>query len=211
MQETGFQHAERNAAGHALIACPDCDRLYPETPLGPKQVARCSRCGAVLYRSAETNIEHMLALSIAALVLFVIANADPIMSLQIFGDVSRCTILGAVRVFARSGYWELSLLVLLLAVILPLLKLVLLIYLLTPLQLNRKLPGMAQAMALYQRIDEWGMLDIFMLGILVALTKISDIAHVELGMGLAAFIGLFVTTVTISVTLDPHAIWKRLT
>ncbi len=192
------------------IACTDCDLLYDQQALQPKEVARCARCGAVLYQSAEANIHQMLALAIAALVLFIIANIDPIMSMRILGESSRCTIIGSVQVFARGGYWELSVLVLLLAILLPLVKLVLLIYILAPLQVHRTVPGMAPAMALYQRIDEWGMLDIFMLGILVALTKISDIAHVELGAGLAAFVGLFITTVTISVNLDPHAIWKRI-
>jgi len=192
------------------IACTDCDLLYEPQELGPRQAARCVRCGAVLTQRAETNIQHMLALSLAALGLFVIANVDPIMSLQLLGETSRCTIIGSVGVFARAGYWELAVLVFLLAILLPLLKLFLLTYILGPLSLGRTVPGMAAAMGLYQRIDEWGMLDIFMLGILVALTKISDIAHVELGAGLAAFVGLFITTVTLSVNLDPHAVWRRL-
>ena len=210
MKKSQMTPDDHSKSGHDLIACQDCDRLYPVQPLQPREMAKCARCGAVLYRSAESNINEMLALSIAALILFVIANVDPMMTLKIFGESSRCTIIGAVDIFAKVGYMELAILVLLLAFILPLVKLLLLIYILTPMALDRKAPNAASAMVLYQHIDEWGMLDIFMLGILVALTKIADIAHVELGMGLFAFIGLFITTVSISMTLDTHAIWKKL-
>ncbi len=69
-----------------LIACPDCDALYRRRPLRPGERARCSRCGAVLYRASRLSIDQMLALVLTALILLLIANLTPIVELTVQGQ-----------------------------------------------------------------------------------------------------------------------------
>src|SRR5665647_2864712 len=80
-----------------LIACHDCDLLQREIPLKPGCTASCSRCGAVLYRNATDSINRSLAFTLAALVLFVIANIAPIFAIEAQGGGSSITLAGAVR------------------------------------------------------------------------------------------------------------------
>ena len=79
-------------AAAALIACEECDLLQHEVPLPQGGVARCRRCGAELYRSHPDALERTLALTIAAVVLFAMANVFPIVGLKLQGQVIQTTL-----------------------------------------------------------------------------------------------------------------------
>src|SRR5258706_4535715 len=74
-----------------LIACHECDLLQREVPLPQGGVARCGRCAAELYRSHPYSIERTLAFTAAAIVLFAIANAFPIVRHKLQGQVVQTT------------------------------------------------------------------------------------------------------------------------
>ena len=81
-----------------LIACHECDLLQHEVPLPQGGVARCGRCAAELYRSHPYSLERTLALTAAAIVLFAIANAFPIVGLKLQGQLIQTTLFHAVQV-----------------------------------------------------------------------------------------------------------------
>ena len=83
--------------GPHLHACHDCDLLQREIPLPPGGKARCPRCGAVLYRRNVDGLDRTLAYSMGAAVLFIIANAFPIVGLAAAGHHSSTTLFGTVQ------------------------------------------------------------------------------------------------------------------
>ena len=120
-----------------LIACHDCDLLQREIPLKPGCAARCGRCGAVLYRNATDSIERTLAYTLAAALMFVVANVFPIFAIEIKGAYSEISLLGAVRSLWNQQMPFISLLVFLTTVLIPALELVSMTYLLLPLKFRR--------------------------------------------------------------------------
>ena len=199
-----------NAGRQFLIACHYCDALNAEKPIRPNTTLKCGRCGSVLYRSPRESSQQILALALTEVVLFVLANAFPLLELKLFGNVYSASILQAVMVLYKLGFWELSILLFLMVFLFPALKLFLMLFVLLPLQFNRKLPGMITAMAWLQRIMIWGLIDVFLLATFVALSKMVSLADVQVGIALYAIISWFILRVLIEKALNTHSIWERI-
>src|ERR1700712_3857018 len=119
-----------------LIACHECDLLQRETVLSGGGTARCSRCGAALYRSLPATVDRSLAFTLAALVLFGVANAFPIVGLSVNGTLVETTLFGAARILFQDGVWPLAGLVAITTLLMPLLAMIAVAYLLIPLRLD---------------------------------------------------------------------------
>lgn len=194
----------------AWIGCHDCDLLNEIEALPEDCEAHCSRCKALLFRSRSNSISDSLALSLAGLILFIPANIYPIMSLQVLGQSKSGTLLaGAVKLYT-GGLEMVGVLILLTSIVIPLFKLLMLLYVLLPLQLGVRLLGMVPTFRIFQKLNAWGMLEVYMLGILVAIIKLGDLATVIAGTGLYAFVALLLVTVCLSAALDERVVWQRL-
>jgi paraquat-inducible protein A len=199
---------ESTAPG-TLIACHECDLLQhiPRQRQGGK--AYCRRCNAVLHRSVRDSLDRTLALTFAGLVLFIVANAFPFLSFKMQGQVTQTTLATGVLDLYRQGMWEIALLVLLTSMLVPLLQLLLLIYVLLPLKFNRtpwKLPAMFR---LLQNLGPWGMMEVFMLGILVSVVKLLEMAQIIPGLALWSFALLIFVLAAAAAALDPEIVWER--
>jgi len=194
----------------SMIACHDCDGLFPFEAIKPGQCARCPRCGAVLYQPKNDTVERSLALVLTGLILYIPANVSPIFILKTMGNVRENIMLSGVIELFRQGLWDLAVLVFCASILIPLVKLTTLFYVLTAAKLRRKFAGAAKVFRVYRFIDEWGMLEVYMLGILVALTKLGAFADVYLGLGFYSFIGLLLITVFSSASLDSQFVWNEL-
>jgi len=191
-----------------VTACGECDLLLKKeaTPYGKK--ACCPRCGHVLSKSKKNSIDRSLALAIAGLVLFIPANTLPILRLEILGIESGATMLSGVAALFQKDMWILSIVVLLASVIVPLSKLLLVLYITLGLKLNRSFPRLANCLRWYRHINEWGMLEVYALGIIVAYTKLIDLAHVIPELGLYCFVGVLLIATFISATMDEEKFWE---
>jgi len=192
------------------IACRDCDLLYPIKEINFGHTARCDRCGSVLLQKKENSIIRTLALTIAGLILFVIANVYPILTLKVIGATTTNTLIIGVIALFESGLKISAILVFLTSILLPFFKLLALLYVLLPITMNYRLPGMAWVFRMYDVIDNWGMLEVYMLTTVIAIVKLADIAEVSMNLGLYAFIGLFFLTFSASVVLDSRIVWDKL-
>lgn len=193
-----------------LIACHECDLLQRETVLPGGGTARCLRCGGELYRDRPDSLNRALASTLAAMVLFAIANAYPIVGLSVNGDLVQTTLIGAARILYRDGMWPIAGLVFFTTILMPLLQMVSIAYLLLPLRLGR-LPGRPDlAFRLVQWAGSWGMTEVLILGLLVALVKLAHIAAVVPGIALWAFGVLMVLLAAISAAFDPREFWARI-
>jgi paraquat-inducible protein A len=193
----------------SLIACHECDLLQKLTPPPPGGIARCPRCGAVLYRNKPDSLNRTLALSVAGLILFVVANAFPFLAFNMQGQVTQTRLITGVHDLYAQGMWEIAALVLLTTILVPATQLWLLLYILIPLKLNRIPWKLPHAFRLLRGLGPWGMMEVFMLGILVAVVKLADMASIVPGLALWAFAILIVMLAGAAASLDPHAVWDR--
>ncbi|HJV34365.1 paraquat-inducible protein A [Geomonas sp.] len=193
-----------------LIACHDCDLLQREVPLGKGCMARCSRCGAVLYRNATDSIDRTLAFALAAAVLFVVANNFPIFSIETQGDQSAINLYGAVLSMWDQDMKPISVVVFLTAIVAPSVELISMIYLLLPLKLGRIPAGYTLFMRTLQYVEPWGMVEVFMLGILVSLVKLTNNFKVIPGIALWSFGALTLLLAATAASFSARDVWARL-
>lgn len=193
-----------------LIACPQCDLLLREIELPPKGAACCCCCGATLYQNKPDSINRSLALALAALVLYLVANAFPILGINLQGNGNAVTLLQAVRDLWNQEMHLVSSLTFVTSILAPALELTLMLYLLVPLYLDRVPPGVASVMRLLQAIKPWGMVEVFMLGILVSLVKLVQDFRVIPGVALWSFGGLTLLLAALASSFNSRDVWLRL-
>ena len=191
-----------------LIACHDCDLVQHEVPLAPGEVARCVRCDAVMYRNSRFGRTHTLALSLTAAILFVIANLYPIIGIESQGNRHESTLFGAVRTLWQDDVGLIAGLVFVTILLIPALELTLLIWLhLT----TRLTSGLApQALRLIVAMQPWRMVEVFMLGLLVSVVKLSHLAHIVPGVALWCFAALLPLFALLNSTFNPRELWAAM-
>ncbi len=196
---------------HTLIACHECDLLHRVTPLTQGGIARCTRCGALLYRRRRGSIDSCLALTMAGLILFGVANAFPLLAMRVGEDTQQAVLAsGVVQLWQQKAY-ALSALVLMTSILAPLAKLTLFALVLAPLRLGHRPPHWAAgAFRVALGLAPWSMMEVFLLGVMVAMVKLADTADILLGPSLFAFGLLIPVLAWVSASLDPEVVWDRL-
>jgi len=190
-------------------ACHECDLIHqlPEVPAGG--VARCARCDSVLYRPRKDSLNRTLALALAGTILFIIANTFPFIAFKIGAQVRQTTLATGIYELFSQDMGLIASLVLITVVIVPAINLCCLLYIIFPLQLNRVPKFIVSVFRLYLMLKPWGMMEIFMLGIIVSGFKLIKMASLIPGLSLFAFFGLIFVLTTIIITLDEHLIWEK--
>ena len=192
-----------------LIACPECDLLQRETPLPPRRTACCSRCGAALYRSTSNSLDRSLAFTLAAVILLLIANALPIASLEVRGQHIETTLWGAVHALYDQDRVAVSILVFVTTLLAPALELALMMYMLVPLRLGYVPRHLSLAFRMAPVAREWGLVDVFMLGVVVSLIKLGNLALIVPGIALWSFGALIVLLTAIGAAFNAREFWLR--
>ncbi len=194
----------------SLIACHECDLLQRPAPVPPKGAAKCARCNALLYRvPGERGIENAFAVLLAALILFVVANVYPILTMELQGQRVDATILGGVRALQQGGMPEIAVVVFLTGFLSPLLYLLGMLAVLLPFVRHRRPRYLATLLRGVMVVRPWSMIEVFMLGVFVSMVKLAHLAHVVPGLAMAAFILLIVFLAWAATVIDPHYLWSR--
>ena len=189
------------------VVCPGCDAVYGRARLAPRDVAQCPRCSTELDRHPGAQQRRILPLTVASLIMFAIANLFPIVEIELQGLRSQTTLAGAVIALASEGMSLVALLVLATTLLFPLLELCILAYLLIPLGRAHRPAGFAWLVRAMQSLRPWGMIEVFLLGVLVAIVKLSSMATVVPGPALWAFMALTVL-LTAVLSFNPGAFWE---
>jgi paraquat-inducible protein A len=195
--------------GLRLIACHDCDLLQRATPLPEGGTARCPRCGAVLYRRRSDGLNRTLAYALGAATLFVVANSFPIVGLEAAGNHTSTTLFGTVRTLYDQDMTSVAGLVFVTTILMPALQIGALLYMLLPLKLGRVPHGLPAVFRVMHAVRPWGMVEVFMLGTLVALTKLAALASVVPGIALWSFGVLMLLIAAAAASFDSHELWTR--
>ncbi len=194
-------------ADGALIACPDCDLLQREIALPPRGVALCSRCNTPLYRSTPHGLERALVCTIASAILFLLANSFPIIGLELQKTSNATTLLGAVQYLYGHDLAPVAGLVFFTTMLAPCVELAALLYILTPLRLGHVARGLPHVFRLVQIIHPWGMVEVFMLGIIVSAVRVSNFATIEPGIALWSFAALMLTMTAGAFYFNERDLW----
>jgi len=190
-----------------LIACEHCASIYRRHELDPGEVASCGRCGTTLWRYSGLTLGGWLALALTAAIVFMIANAYPVAKMQVQGMEQQASLLDALTVTWQQQHWVVALMTGAAGFALPMTQLALLLWVLYPLSRGRLPPAFRFCMRLLGLLRPWCMVPVFMLGVLVAVVKLSGMASVQPGFGLGGF-ALLTILLTILGRLSPHALWR---
>lgn len=170
--------------------CVDCDLNQHVPPLEAGQSAQCVRCGAVLARRSRFGPDHCLAFALCALILYPVANGFHLLSLSLFGNAQTNLIWTGVTGLWQGGLHAVAVLVLFCVMVAPLALILSLLYLYIPRPSGRK-PRYAEAVHRGLHVlDEWAMIDVFLLAAVVSYIKLSQLAAVSVETGLFALIAL---------------------
>lgn len=175
--------------------CPDCDLILSVATLKDGQYASCPRCHAKIRYQNVGQIEKMLAFSLTGLFLAIPANIFPILTFNILDFSSTNTMLnGAVQLW-NVGFWWMAFLVLMCSVVVPLLNLILLCAISLRIKWSCPQQRTMKMIVAFQKSQEWGMLEVYMLGILVAYIKMLSMGTLSIGLGLFCYTAMLVVTV----------------
>ena len=196
-----------NLAGE-IIACHECDHFYfyELIPAGAK--AKCQQCGSLLYRHIPDSLNRSLALYFTALILFLIANAFPFLSLELGGRVVENILFSSGWAMYELGMGELGVLIILTSILFPFIVITGMLYLLIPARMGTAAPFMAQVYRIVDSIGPWSLVGVFMLGVLIAIVKLQDLANVITGPSLIALALLLVVYTAARASFDPHDLWS---
>lgn len=200
-------HPDRGA--RETVACPDCDLLQRLPSLPPGGKARCPQCGKTLATRPRDPLDRPLALTLAAACVFILANTAPLMGLSAAGRHASTTIVGGAYEMWQQGQELTALIVAFCAVIAPGGYI---LFMLTVLLAARRPPApkwVGDMLRWADALQPWSMLEVMILGILVALIKIAELATVDPDVGMYAVGALVVLFSALTITFDPREIWKR--
>lgn len=198
-----------NSSGALLVACRECDLLQHEITIPSGSRASCSRCGATLYRHNANGIEHALAFSVSGVLLLILANAFPIVVLDVQDNKYATTLFGAVRSLYDQDMALIAILVFVTALLIPALELIAMSYLLVPLHFGRVPRGLGMLFRFVHGARLWSMVDVFVLGILVSVVKLTSLADVVPGIALWSFACLMIALSAATTSFTARDVWAR--
>lgn len=193
-----------------LIACHECDLLHRVQPLPEKSKARCRRCGSLLYVHFPKTIDRSLALAITGMVLLVIANIYPFLSLESQGTILETTLITGTIILSQQSMAGVAILVLLTSMLIPCLLLGALVYVLWPMKIQRRLPANRWIFRLALTLRPWSMTEVFLLGILVSVVKLAKMATIIPGTALFSFLALVFVLAAVNTFLVPRTVWEKM-
>ena len=193
-----------------LRECQSCGRFQIVPSLLPGQIAACVRCNSVLRRGRTDPLGRALALTIAALSILLVACLMSLMTVSTAGMVRHANLFSGPEGMGRSGLWPLSIIVLFTTVAAPTLKLAFMAYVLIGLRLARPPRHIRRVYAWVEHLRPWSMIEVYLLGVAVAYTKLIDLVHIDLGVALYALFVLMITMIAADAALDRQSVWEEM-
>ncbi|MET0330931.1 MAG: paraquat-inducible protein A [Dyella sp.] len=192
-----------------LLICEHCDTVYRRHTLARGEVAHCARCAAVIERHPWLDARSLLALALTALIVFVLANLWPIVSLRLNGDMTSSTLWGMIMTMWTDGFYVVSVLAAATLFFFPLVKMLLLGWVLLFASFGRRAPGFGEVMTVLHYVGPWTMSEVFVLGALVAVVKASAYFQVIPNVGIYAY-GVLMLLITVFSGVDLRQLWDEL-
>jgi paraquat-inducible protein A len=194
----------------ALLACEECDQLHHRAALEGVGQLCCSRCGAALTPTRRADFHLPLALALCGLVLLGVAHLNPVIGISVQGQDHSASLWQAAEMLYEQDAALLSVVVLVTTLISPAAELLAICWVLVPLLQGLRAPGAARVLRALRSIRPWVMVEVFMLGVLVATVKLAGMATIILGVGVWAFAALMLVLAATATALDDERLWRVL-
>lgn len=194
----------------SLVACPGCDLLQRLATLPEGGALRCQRCDEELWRSRPASLERTLALALAATILYAVANLVPMLGLTAVGRAASTTVFGGALHLWNNGREVVAVLVLFTAVVAPALQIGFALSIAIGGRATRPARWVGLLLRHHPSTATWSMIEVMLLGVLVALVKIADYATVVPGAALYALGLLVFVLAAMQSSLDYREIWERI-
>lgn len=191
-------------------ACEECDLLLAVPALEEGERAACPRCGNVLTERPREGFERALGFSLAGCVFFLLAMAFPFLTLANGGIENVMTLPEASIAIYREGSPILAAILFVCILALPAALMLSVIALVVPL-ISRRSPGwLPQTARLVFELNDWAMVEVFIIGVIVSLVKIAKLASVIMGLSFWAYI-VFAICLTAAISgLDRLQVWNAI-
>ena len=190
-----------------LIVCPACDLVHRGDALPATERMRCARCYALLHRPQNASVDTAIAIALSALVLFFLGNTYPLVEFHINGATRETNLPGAALGLYHAGHPALGLLVLSTTIAAPLAQIIGLLYLLIPLRKQRRARRQSMVFRMLMQIRPWTFIEVFMLGAVVALVRLSAFAKVVPGIALVSCALLMMCMAALTSLTSPEQFW----
>jgi len=184
--------------------------LYDKPKLKQGQSAKCVRCGSVMAERKVDSIERSFNWSLAGIVLLMPAILLPVMGVTLAGQYNNASLLDCILVLIDRGFFMIASLVFLFAIAVPVVRLFGAFYITYSFKFNKLKPSLLSFFRAFHYLDNWAMLNVFMLGIVVSMYKLIDDTELSVNMGLMSFILWLISSTMASISLDPDYIWQEL-
>ena len=202
--------AEQSTTRPELRECFGCGMFQIVPALGPDQRADCARCGTALRRTRTDSFGRGIALNAATLVLFVVLWTTMLMQVSTAGIVHDSTLASGPLELVRHGLWPLALAVAFTTAIAPLGKYAGMLYVLIGARTRMPFPHLGRVFRFARAMGPWAMLEVLLLGVFVAFTKLGDLVHIEVGPAVVALGLATVTALWADTAVDPDAVWEAI-
>jgi paraquat-inducible protein A len=192
------------------FACLDCDALYRAPVVRAGERALCPRCQANLFSRHPNFVHRAAALVVAAAFFFILANAFPFLILRANYRESYMHLSGCISGLQQQGFPVLAAMVGIFTLGAPTLLIIALLYVLVPLLRERRLRWALPFCRAIHEARRWNMVEVFLLGVLVSLLKLGNVATLTLGPSFWAFVGLIACLIAALAAIDHTELWERL-
>ena len=179
-----------------------------EVPLG--SLAVCPQCRYKIHVPQKDTINRTLALSLTGLLVFIPAHFMLLLQFEALGMFAQGNVIDSMTIVYQQSYFFVALIILLTAVLIPFIKLSLLFIVSLGLAKKifaRQLPTLFRW---YCHIEEWGMTEVYLIGILITIIKMNHTADIAYETGFFSFIVLSLALVGSVLTLDKKHYWDMI-
>lgn len=188
-------------ANKDLIACHYCDSLYEKATLGKREKLVCRTCGSTIH-SNNADFRAAFIFAQTALILFIIANTSPFITLDMQGDVNTISIFSSVQALFENGLPLLAFLVMMFVIIVPLWYLLSVLWVVFSFRFNVLHKTTRQFLHWMDWMAPWSMLEVYLIGVIVTMFKIMQMAHISFDSGFWAYCVLMICSVLVNIRFD---------
>jgi paraquat-inducible protein A len=193
-----------------LISCPDCDLLLDDRKSIRNHALLCPRCGKTLHKEISDSVTKTLVLSITGLLLYLPAVSLPLLTFKTLGFSDTGSVIESVIQLFTSGYYFVSFMVLLSAVVFPLVLLGSIFIVSFEMKRDRSPSYLKKLFKLHLHLEEWAMVEVYLLGIMITIIKMADAADIVFESGIFCFTGLVLICMGTSTIIDRKRFWAFL-
>jgi paraquat-inducible protein A len=193
-------------ASSELLVCRDCDALHRQVTLKKGEVARCTACGGLLARQLPLSIDQLLALTVAAAIVFLIANTNAVLAIEVAGMGTQTNGWTAALSMADGSLAWAAAVLAVTTFLVPMMQIAILLWLLSFARAGHRAPAFRSMLVALHRLRPWSMTEVLLLGVMVAIVKLSSWVHVVPGIGIWALGGLTVLMTILSM-VEPRYWW----